>query len=260
MNKIDPDAEKALRLLLDKYHIRAPQELYLYPEISPSGLNLSPGWAWTGTPLKENQIPLLTWRLKRKFIELKKIVQEATVEHPRMFRFSSAGNKEHWSWSGLLYRELDLCEFIGNGTITSLQAVITDGEAGNVILRLNNNILCSIEISTRLPSGKALVDRHEIIAQRGVASDMVVDTMIPQHSIYTYTKSGVHHYRDVDEELFGFDEEQVDLIRAAFLVVKQKDVTDEWKARHDHLSSLVESVFRSDKNREKIIFTEPEII
>ena len=118
---------------------------------SSNGLNLLPGWMWTDAQLAENQIPLLTWRVKRKFIELKKIVEDATIENVCMLRFSSMGNSDEWDWNSLLYRELDLCEFIGNGKIVSLQAVISDSRTGNVILKLDNDILCSVEISTRMP-------------------------------------------------------------------------------------------------------------
>ncbi len=251
MNKTHLDAEQALASLLKKYHVHVPEPFHLDSPDDTPGLHLVPGWKLTGKPLNDHQIPLLSWRAKRKFIELKKIVKEATVENPRMFRFSCTGNKDRWHWQDLLYRELDICEFIGDSSITSLQAAITDNETGNIILRLDNGILCSIEISILLPSGKALADRHEIIAQRGVASDLVVDTMIPQNSIYTYTESGENHYKDTDEELFGFDEEQIDLIRAGFLVLKEKGLSGAWRARHDHLTNLVKAVFESGKNRKK---------
>ena len=246
--------DEALSGLLRKYNIPQPHDFRLTQTGSPNGLSLLPGYSFMGTPLKENQIPLLTWRLKRKFIELKKIVKDAVIENVRMFRFSSMGNKDEWDWPWLLYREMDLCEFIGDGKIISMQAVISDNHAGNVILRLDNDILCSIEISTQMPSGTDLVDRHEIIAQRGVASDLVVDTMIPQNSIYTYTEKGEQRYRDVDEELFGFDESQIDHIRSAFQVLKQPELAQEWQAQHKRLVSFSNSVFVSDKEQRKITF------
>ncbi len=251
---LNQSMEEALSGLLKKYSIREPIDFRLTQPGSSTGLNLLPGWALIDTPLVENEIPLLTWRLKRKFIELKKIVEDATIENVRMFRFSSMGNKDEWDWTSLLYREMDLCEFIGDGKIVSLQAVINDGQTGNVILRLDNNILCSVEISTRMPSGSELADRHEIIAQRGVASDLVVDTMIPQNSIYSFTENGESRYKDVDMELYGFDEERTDHIRSAFQVLKQPELVQEWKAQHNRLVNFINSVIESDKERKKIRF------
>ena len=246
--------EEALSGLLRKYNIQEPHDFRMTQPGGSTGLNLLPGWELIDTPLTESQIPLLTWRLKRKFIELKKIVQDATIENVRMFRFSSMGNKDEWNWTSLLYRELDLCEFIGDGKIISMQAVISGNQSGNVILRLDNNILCSVEISTQMPSGSDLVDRHEIIAQRGVASDLVVDTMIPQNSIYSFTEKGEQHYRDVDEELFGYNEAQIDHVRSAFQVLKQGELVQQWQAQHKRIVNFIDSVFVSDKDRTKITF------
>jgi len=246
--------EKALSGLLRKYNIQEPQDFRLTQPGSLNGLNLLPGWTLIDTPLDEKQIPLLTWRLKRKFLELKKIVQDSIIENVRMFRFCSMGNKDEWNWPSLLYREMDLCEFIGDGKIVSLQAVISDNQTGNVILRLDNNILCSVEISIQMPSDSALTDRHEIIAQRGVASDLVVDTMIPQNSIYSYTEKGEQQYRDVDMELFGFDELQIDQVRSAFQVLKQRELAQQWQIQHKRLVNFINSVYISDNEQRKIIF------
>jgi len=244
--------EKALSGLLKKYHIREPLDLQLSQPGSPKGLTLLPGWMWAVPTLTESQIPLFTWRLKRKFLELKKIVEDATIENVCMLRFSSMGNGNEWDWNSLLYRELDLCEFIGNGKIVSFQAVTNSSQSGNVILRLDNNILCSIEISTRLPDGSDLTDRHEIIAQRGVASDLVVDTMIPQNSIYSYTDKGENRFRDTDMELYGFHEEKIDHLRSAFHVLKQPELVQQWQAQHRRLVNFMNLVSISDKERKKI--------
>jgi len=246
--------EKALSGLLEKYNIRETRNLNLSQFGSSNGLSLFPGWSWINTNLEENQVPLLTWRLKRKFLELKKIVEDATIENVNMLRFSCMGARDEWDWNSLLYREMDLCEFIGNGEIISLQAVINEGQTGNVILRLNNDIICSVEISTRMPAGSDLTDRHEIIARRGVASDLVVDTMIPQNSIYCYTDNGENRYRDVDMELYGFDEEKIDHVRSAFQVLKQPGLVQQCKLQHQRLVNFTNAVFTSDKEQRKITF------
>ena len=251
MNK---NKEQALLELLEKYSISGSENLSLSVQRKPTGINLYQGWMLLEMPDEENTVPLLTWRVKRKFIELKKIVKESTVEKPRMFRFSCIGDKNGMNLKSLLYREMDLCEFIGDGKIVSLQAVLSNANSGNVILRLDNDIICSVEISTQLPSGSDIIDRHEIIAQRGVASDLVVDTMIPQNSIYSFTENGEQHFRDVDEELFGFAEEEIDHIRSAFEVLKNREILPLWKVQHNRLANFVNSVFESDRGKKKISF------
>jgi len=56
-----------------------------------------------------------------------------------------------------------------------------------------------------LPVGTAMIDRHELIAGRGVACDRVVDTQVPQDSIYALTGDGERRYTDTDAELFGLE-------------------------------------------------------
>ena len=251
---MDHSAEQALYGLLEKYQVRETRELSFATWGSADGLSLLPGWMWTKSSLAENQVPLLTWRLKRKFQELKKIVEDATIEKVCMLRFSNMADSDEWNWRSLLYREMDLCEFIGDGEIISLQATITDGQSGNVVLRLDNDVLCSVEISTRMPLGSGLTDRHEIIARRGVASDLVVDTLIPRHSIYSHTNNGEKRYRDVDMELYGFSEEKIDLIRSAFHVLKLPVLVKQWQQQHKRLFELTKAVFTSDAEQRKINF------
>lgn len=251
--KNNNDVEKALTELLEKYSVQPPQPYHLFKAGSANALCLFPGYFFVGHLLENNQIPLLTWRVKRKFVELKKIVQESVIENVCLFRFCCIGSKNKWSLNSLLYREMDLLEFIGNGNIVSVQAVITDDEVSNVILRLDNNALCSIEVGIQMPPETPLIDRHEIIARRGVTSDIVVDTQIPQSSIYSFTKKEKAQYTDVDMELYGFDDLQIDHIRSAFQVFKNTGLTEQWQQQHKHLVNLVQMVFESNKKRERII-------
>ena len=97
-----------------------------------------------------------------------------------------------------------------------------------------------------------MVDRHEIIARRGVTSDLVVDTQVPQSSIYIYTSKGENRYTDVDMELYGFDDLQIDQIRSAFQVLKDPELGIKWQQQHKHLVTLVKMVFESNSKRGKL--------
>jgi hypothetical protein len=252
MKEENKDLEKALAGLLEKYHIKQPGSFSLSVSKGENTLEMKPGFVFDDTLLKTNQVPLLTWRVKRKFVELKKIVEDSVIENVCLFRFCCLGDKDNWSLSSLLYREMDLFEFIGNGKIISVQAVFTDEQVGNVILHLDNNALCSIEVGIQMPSGSTLVERHEIIARRGVASDLVVDTQVSQSSIYSYTKDGEKRFTDVDMELFGYDESEIDHIRSAFQIFKTPQLAEQWIQQHSHLTNLVRMAFESDRKRERI--------
>lgn len=255
MNKTNNagDIEEALKGLLEKYNVRPSVPFNLTGKGSNGNLTLLPGFMFSDSPPEQNQIPLLPWRSRRKFIELKKIIADTVIENPCLFRFCFMENKNEWTLSSVLYREMDLFEFIGNGKIISIQAVFSDNEAGNVILRMDNGAICSIEAGTQIPAGMLPVERHEIIAQRGVASDLVVDSQVPHSSVYCYTREGEKRYTDTDMELYGFTETETDHIRSAFEVLKNPDLITEWKNQHAHLKKLIGLAFESDIKHERII-------
>lgn len=217
-----------------------------------SEYNLLPGWQFLDKKLNNKDIPLLSWRHNRKFTELKKIVSDEVVENVSMLRFCSLGDPKIWSLNALMYREFDLCEFITGSRIAYLHATLSHGLAGNIIVKLENGTIGSVEIGVQAPAGKPLIERHEIIARRGVASDIVVDTQVPQSSIYAFTENGDMGYKDVDNELFGMDEFQVEWVRAAFQHLKDPTQSENLIKQHNHLSRLVESALKSNFNKLKV--------
>lgn len=172
-------------------------------------------------------VPLLPWRVERRFVELKKIVDSRTLEEVSTLRFAvmrSGARLEH-----LLYREFDLCEWLAGSTIRKAFAVVAGGKVANVIVTFANGMSASVECSAALPEGAAEIDRHEIIARRGVACDRVVDTQVPQASIYAFTADGTKTYTDTDAELFGFSDAEIWAVRAAFAVLKGPALAAQWK-------------------------------
>lgn len=238
MNK---EVTNAISHLFEKYRIEAAE-----------WKDFIPGCFLTDENSTGRYIPLQTWRYNRKFIELRNIISGGTVEDPRMFRFCALGDKHQWTLRSLIYRECDLCEFLGNSAIASVHAVLNE-TAGSIIARLANGIICSVEIGAQLEKGSAMIDRHEIIARRGVAGDIVVDTQKPQSSIYMFTASGENAYKDIDFELFGLAESDIEFVRAIFDVCKNTELQAAAKERHQHLTDLVDIVHQSNQHRKKII-------
>lgn len=238
---VNSNIKNGIKQLMHKYEVKANADL-----------NLLPGWNFLNKKLNDNDMPLLSWRFNRRFIELKNIVSDQVVENVSMLRFCSLGDSKLWSLNALMYREFDLCEFITGSRIAYLHATLSYGLAGNIIVKLENGTIGSVEIGVQAPSGKPLIERHEIIASRGVASDIVVDTQVPQSSIYTFTEDGDIEYKDVDNELFGMDEFQVEWVRAAFQHLKDPTQSENLIKQHNHLSRLVESALKSNSNKLKV--------
>ncbi|HEV2479844.1 MAG TPA: hypothetical protein VGS79_09265, partial [Puia sp.] len=128
---IASNVESALRDLLRKYGFTRGE------------LELRQGVDLIGSRLTARQVPLLTWRGVRKFVELRNIIKDSTIENPCLLRFAVFSSKGDWSFKALLYRELDLIEYITGRRIVSVNACLNGEGTGNVIAITDNGILCS---------------------------------------------------------------------------------------------------------------------
>ena len=212
------------------------------------GLLAKYGVAWA--PEVED-VPVQPWRNDRRFTELFKLVDGRTIEDVCLLRFSHMTDART-PLSDTLYREFDLCEYIGHGRIVTLHAVFTAGTTGNVIVKLDNGIIGSVEVGCKLPDGKSDLERHEIVARRGVANDLPMDVQIPLQSIYTYTTDGEAGYRDVDFELYGFSENEIALIRTRFELCKNPSLASCCADRDTHLRALVKAALDSNEQKKKL--------
>ena len=218
----------------------------------PNTLTMLPGWSLEGTEADESFLPLLPWRSERRFVELKRIVDDRTVERLSMCRFSCATDGRTLDLSAMLYRELDLAEWLSGSKVANLTATIEAGRWANVIVRLANGVVCGLELTASLPEGAMMLDRHELIAGRGVACDRVVDSQVPQSSVYTFTANGEQRYTDTDAELFGMSVEEVTLVRSAYETIGQAERFEALRQQHRRLIGMVRLAFESDRLRRRM--------
>lgn len=224
------ELNKALHFLIEKYGVPAGEivDAEGRPKVRAHG----------------GEFRLLPWRVERRFIELKNLIGNGTLEHVSTLRFASitAGG----SLLRQVARELDLAAWLADSPVVSLFAACSGDAAANLVVKLENDISVSIECSNRLPEGAETIDRHEIIARRGVASDRVVDTQVPQSSIYAFTGKGDARYTDTDAELFGLSEAEIRLVRSAFAVLGNPALGTAWNAAAGVIEKLIEAVKQSD--------------
>lgn len=209
----------------------------------------------TKAVLKENktvvvdsvELPLLSHRMERRFIELKNIVNNGTLIEISVMRTSRIIEKGSDLYA-VLYREMDLCQYILQRKIKSIM-VVENGNTLNAIATAENDIVCTIEIAATLKRGEFPKDKHEIISQRGIACDVVVDAQLKQDSIYVF---GVENkkYTDVDFELYGLSVEEIAVVRTAFALAQDKNY-DEVRAIDTNLRKLVEMAKKSAKSGER---------
>ncbi len=234
----------ALKMLCSKYDV--PQGTITIAEDGYAHLTCQCGKATV----------LLPWRTERRFYELKLFLQNGTLEDLSTLRFCSITSGG--CLKKQLAREFDLAVFFTGMPIASVFAVIGGGNAAaNVIAKLPDGKNVSIECSNKLPHpGAEEMDRHELIAARGVASDRVVDTQVPQSSVYAYTAGGEQRYTDTDTELFdyGFTAEEILWVRAAFAALSNTTLFDEWNAAFEVMNRCADAAFESDKQKKVVRF------
>lgn len=245
--------EDALTGLLQKYGIEVNERFSLcFSRSTVDATHLLPGYEFINSTPDARNVPLLSWRVQRSFLELRKIVEEEVVEEICLLKFSFNSSLDKWSLPYLIYREMDLCEFITGGKIKSVFAVLENEKYVNIIAKLNTNVLCSFEINLQLPHGAESQEKHEIIGRRGIACDRVVDTQVSQHSIYCFKREKNECYTDTDFELFEFSPKQREQIRGAFEVYRNPDLRFKWMDQHSHLIKVIEAVFISGQRRQKM--------
>lgn len=252
------DMNDALAGLLKKYAVTASGPWRISdgrepPDDTGNLLTLAPGELLSEAELPELTVPLPAWRHQRRFVELKRLIDEETVSPLLMCRFACLTDGRRMPLRAILYREFDLVEWLSGTPIVSIYACITDDRSANVIVRLAGGVIGSVEAGVTLPDGAAIQDRHEMIARRGVASDRVVDTQVPQSSVYAWTAAGQHQHTDVDSELFGLDAEQVSLVRSAYEVLCEPTRIAQPRASHHRLRHLVELAYESDRKRQRLV-------
>ena len=187
------------------------------------------------------EIPLLSHRSERRFIELKNIVNNGTlvgISVMRVARIVESG-KDIFDE---LYREFDLCQFVLQRKIKSV-TVMESGNVLNAIATTGDGVVCTVEISATLKKGEIEKDKHEIISQRGIACDVVVDAQLRQDSIYVFGNEN-KKYTDVDFELYGLSAQEIAVVRAAFCVA-QNNTSDEMLAAHENLCAILDLAKKS---------------
>lgn len=199
--------------------------------------------------IDEREIPLLPWRSERRFIELKGLVLDGTVTGISALRICRIEPKGA-NLQDMLFRELDLCEWLLDSEVAELFTIANQAAASNSIVKLRSGVICTIEVAATLSPDMESIDKHEIIAERGVASDRVVDTQVPQQSIYVFANNrSPSTYTDVDFELFGATAAEAAIIRQAFAASTNASLRDELTASASHVRKLVDASEQSATRR-----------
>ena len=225
--------QKKLDFLLEKYSVTAKAVLKDENTVVVDG----------------KEFPIMAHRSERRFIELKNIVGDGTLVGVSVMRVARIIEKKSCLCCAL-YREFDLCQWILQDKIKQVTVMKNDNVL-NAIATTEKGIVCTIEISATLKKGQQPIDKHEIISQRGIACDVVVDAQLKQDSIYVFGKDN-KKYTDVDFELYGLEIPEIAIVRAAFKVAQAGGCEELIKADAEILK-LVEAAEKSAERGERVV-------
>lgn len=213
--------QKGLELLLNKYSVSAKAVL------SADGKTVA---------IDEKEVPVLSWESERRIIELRNLVVTGRLGNMCTYRIGHTAKKGTDLFE-LLAREVGILEFTVNSTAKEIFA-IAGKNTMNCIVETENGCVCTIELGATLEAGQKDIDKHEIITDNGVGCDRVVDTQMPQDSIYVFGKNK-QAFMDTDAELYGYSEIEINTIRNAFSAAKNVDVQTANAAKWAHIQKVI---------------------
>ena len=213
--------QKGLDLLLNKYSVSAKAVL------SAKGKTVA---------IDEKEVPVLSWESERRIIELRNLVVTGRLGNMCTYRIGHTAKKGTDLFE-LLAREVGILEFTVNSTAKEIFA-IAGKNTMDCIVETENGCVCTIELGATLEAGQKDIDKHEIITDNGVACDRVVDTQMPQDSIYVFGKNK-QAFMDTDAELYGYSEIEINTIRNAFAAAKNVDVQTANAAKWAHIQNVI---------------------
>lgn len=195
----------------------------------------------------EDALPLMPWRIKRKFAEMNGLLKAGTVKKPLAIRVKNIRPEGPLGGGllGVLIQELDICEQLLFGDrIVRVFAVPDEKHAYlNALCATEKGVKISLEIGLS-PAAEGPVEMHEIVCRTGIITDVAVDTQTEQYPIYVYGKTGARTYTDTDYELYDMDETQRDCVRFLLRALADTEKLDGLRSDANRLRALARQALK----------------
>ena len=194
-------------------------------------------------------VPLYHWQLKRRYVELRNILDNGMVVHPLAMRIHHIVPRDIFTRSlkDIIVFESNLAEFITRQKIEKAFSSFSGEVYTNCILSTDGNVKISMELGFS-PDGSEPVLLHEIIGKNGLACDVTVDTQTQQYPIYVFKGKETQKYTDIDAELYDMENTQVDAIRFILWALTDTSRMDELCENYAHMEKVYEAVLASDRS------------
>lgn len=236
-------AEK-LRELALKYAVAADMDVAFEPRavlVSCELGNFRFYYDFAAAPEKDGRqnVPLMHWRLRRRYMELRNALEQGMVKVPLAMRVHHIVSTDDLTASleDVLFMEADLFEWICGDEINRVFAAV-DGDYMNGILSTAGNVKASMELGL-LPGGSQPVLLHEVVTKTGVLSDVAVDTQTQQYPVYIFTGPETRVYTDLDYELYGLSQPECDAARYILWTLAKPERVKESCTRSARLNAVI---------------------
>ena len=192
-------------------------------------------------------VPLYHWQLKRRYVELRNILDTGMVVNALAMRIHHIVPRDEFTRTlkDIIVFESNLVEFV---THQKIQKVFSDfsGEVyANCIMSTDGNIKVSMELGFS-PDGSEPVLLHEVIGKNGLACDVVVDTQTQQYPIYVFKGKETLKYTDIDAELYDMENTQVDSVRFILWALTDTARIDALCENYAHIEKVYEAALAAN--------------
>lgn len=208
--------------------------------ISGDGSSFLDTLIWNG-----NSIPLFESHFDPQIRAVAEYGKTAT-ENCALNTYSFSGKDV--SLAELMFREVDIAEFILHSKIKKVMAFV-NGSAANIICVMENGTCANIDLGCTMFPGTENQSQHRLITKHGMANDRVVADMVPQHQVYVFgsEKRDADFYDDVDMYLYGLNEEDSRKTLAIHAILTEQEVWTEWQNNQDRCMRVVKAIFESSE-------------
>lgn len=201
-------------------------------------------------------VPLYHWQLKRRYVELRNILDTKMVENPLAMRIHHIVSPDEFTKSlkDIIVFESNLVEFVTHQKLEKVFSDFSGGVYANCIMSTDGNIKVSMELGFS-PDGSEPVLLHEVIGKNGLACDVVVDTQTQQYPIYVFKGKETLRYTDIDAELYDMENTQVDSVRFILWALTDVSRIDELCENYVHIEKVYEAALAANT---KVCYTKVE--
>lgn len=201
-------------------------------------------------------VPLFHWRLKRKYVELRGLLERKMIEPALAMRIHHIVPHDSFTRTlkDIIVFETDLFEFITCSKINKVFADFSDEVYTNCIMSTDANVKASMELGFS-PDESEPVLLHEITARTGAASDLPVDIQMVQYPIYVIKGQQTTVYNEIDFELYGMDVTEADCVRFILWALTDASRIDTLISDYAHIEKVYKAACKSSA---ALLYTEVE--